>query len=104
MRRLNNSGNRQRYNRHYLESIEVTRRNTAKHPPLTALSTANSAKRRPTAPPFTKTRHYAYVPSNRINQGLFLMAVTTHTILTLLRYQEWPISNKTYDLDFKSPF
>ena len=55
-------------NRHSLESIEVTRGNTAT--PLSTLSTANSAKRRPTAPTFTAIRLYAYVPSNRINLGL----------------------------------
>ena len=70
MRCLNKSGNRHMYNRHSLESIEVTRGNTATHSPTT-LSTANSAKRRPTAPTFTTTRLNVYVPSNRTNLRLF---------------------------------
>nr|XP_022301342.1 uncharacterized protein LOC111109495 isoform X3 [Crassostrea virginica] len=76
-------------NRHSLESIEVTRGNTATHP-LTTSSTANSAKRRPTAPTFTTHRLYAYFPSNRINRGLFLMAVSTRTIFPGYKWWRYP--------------
>ena len=81
MRCLNKSGNRLTYNRHSLEGIEETRGNTATHHPLTTSSTANSANQRPTTPTLTTHRLYAYIPSDRINRGLFLMAITEPTIV-----------------------
>ena len=72
---LNKSGDRHKYNRLSLESIEVTRRNTALHSPNYFI---NGQQRQPTLRlDLTPT---PYVPSNRINLGLFLMPATTRRI------------------------
>ena len=86
MRCFNKSGNRYTYNRHSLESIEVTRGNTATHPPNYFINgqqrqtTVNSAN-------LNYDPTYRQLPSKWTNLRLFLMAVTTHSILP--RYKLW---------------